>query len=972
MKKCLILFWIMALAASLLATQLSVVGEVFTATWCGYCPAARSALRQMAEDGDDFEFLIPLIWQQEGPYPSPNYASRTSLYSVGGIPHGQWGGHLNYVGGGAATYTNYVARYNQLVNNPSPIELEVDFEIDGQNQLQITADVEMLQAITTTNNKIQFIVSYNLDAEQPGNYFASVTRYNEQAFTLNSAGQTGLFTHSFALENWWDLAKANVVVIIQTFDGNKTIHQAASKRLSDLIAPSGLTGYPGNEQALLVWNAPDTDADVLGYNIYRDDVVVNADLYQETSYTDTGLQNGTNYSYFVTAVYDEDESGPSNVVTVTPFEAEPGLVQIGSGDDLNSTTGAAPINIYYRSQRGQMVYTADEILAAGFEGPGELTGFGFYVHQAPAHNLPQFHIRIKHTTAVNAAAHDNGPFEVTEIIPSYAPTAGGWDMIELAEPFQWNGTDNILIDTAFNMVPNWNASGQQRIFNMPNGYRYTWSDATDQVNGTTNTIAAYKPQIRLQFIDDDTPFLPPPGELTAELIDEQVHLSWNAPATTRDPVFEGYNVYRNGVMINDQLLVDTEHIDVDVEAGNTYTYHVTAVYDEGESNPSNTVEVILEDPVLNPPTNLTYDIVQVENIYNVHLSWEEPSEGEGIEEELIYDNNTTTGAYSYDGYTMATRMSPQEACQILTLRIYTTIQAGANEFNAEVYNWAGTQPGPDLLFTELTTALDEQWVDIDVSGDNLHVDGDFMVGFGSVNAPTFFGDDGKLNKKRLAQAWDSWNEAYLIRAVVLYSNGLIAEISSTDPLPQNPGYVSSERISIPLVSNQLPQTTSNRSRELLGYNVYRDEMVITDEPVTETSYMDYDLDPDNAYLYYVTAVYAAGESEPSNTVEAVIVNVGEDYTPQLVNKLKNSYPNPFNPETTISFTIAQAGRANLAIYNSRGQKVRTLVDDFIEGGEHRVVWNGKDDNNSNVASGIYFYRLHSGSFTESKKTILLK
>ena len=975
MKKILILLWIIALTTSLLSTQLYVVGEVFTATWCGFCPAARSALRQMHEGG--FDYLIPLIWQQDGPYPSPNYTSRTALYSVGGIPHGQWGGHLNYVGGGTATYSNYVSRYNQLVNVPSPIDLEIDFEVTDQNQLLITANAEMLQAITTTNNRIQFIISYNLDAEQTGNYFASVMRYNEQNFNLNSAGQSGEFTHSFALENWWDLAKANVVVIIQTFDGNKTIHQAASRRLSDYIAPSGLVGFPQSGQALLSWNEPVTDLEVLGYNIYRDGVVINDETYSETIYTDADLVDGTNYTYYVTAVYTESESGPSNIVTITPFAGPPGLVQIGSGEDVNGTTSAAPINIYYRSQRGQMVYTANEINMAGFQGPGELTQLAFYVHGAPVHNLPQFHIRIKHTTAANSGLHDNGPFEMTQIIQSYAPTEGGWDMITLTEPFLWNGVDNILIDTAFDLVANWSSTGQQRIFNTQSGYRYSWSDTASQLFVATSNVVDYKPQIRLQF--EEVLYLPPPQNLVAEEMDGFVELAWDAPIMPRNPEFEGYNVYRDGVMINTQMVVEAIFIDTEIEPGNSYEYYVTAVYVEGESNPSNSVVVTIEEPYWAPPTDLTYLIE--DGSQNVHLFWEEPSSGGGVIEELIYDNNVNTGAYQWNGYTMGTRMSPQQACQILNIKFYTTVQAGANVFNAQIYNWAGNQPGTTQLFNQQATGLESQWIDIDVSGQNIMVDGDFVVGFGSINTTTFIGYDANLNNNRSwdynpnNQTWVTWNEAYLIRAVVMYNNGRIAEISPYSPQVEscNQLEVQGVRTSVSIASTELPSYPAIRTRELIGYNVYRDGIAINEELVVETYFIDYYLPAEvQPYQYFVTAVYNEGESEPSNTVEVYMTNTGDNFVQPYVSKLQGNYPNPFNPETTIAFTLAETEFVYLDIYNSRGQKVNTLVSQVLDQGQHHISWNGNDIHNRPLSSGIYFYRIKAGDYSESKKMILLK
>jgi len=86
-----------------------------------------------------------------------------------------------------------------------------------------------------------------------------------------------------------------------------------------------------------------------------------------------------------------------------------------------------------------------------------------------------------------------------------------------------------------------------------------------------------------------------------------------------------------------------------------------------------------------------------------------------------------------------------------------------------------------------------------------------------------------------------------------------------------------------------------------------------------------------------------------------------------------SYPNPFNPETTISFSIPEESEINITIYNVKGQKVVTLENDIISAGMHSVVWNGKDINGNRVSSGVYLFRLNVNGKTEKvKKCLLLK
>ena len=89
--------------------------------------------------------------------------------------------------------------------------------------------------------------------------------------------------------------------------------------------------------------------------------------------------------------------------------------------------------------------------------------------------------------------------------------------------------------------------------------------------------------------------------------------------------------------------------------------------------------------------------------------------------------------------------------------------------------------------------------------------------------------------------------------------------------------------------------------------------------------------------------------------------------------LTGNYPNPFNTETTITFSLAKnTENTELSIYNIEGQKVITLINKELSAGRHLVVWNGKDENNKQVPCGIYFYKIQAGEFSETKKMILMK
>jgi hypothetical protein len=89
-------------------------------------------------------------------------------------------------------------------------------------------------------------------------------------------------------------------------------------------------------------------------------------------------------------------------------------------------------------------------------------------------------------------------------------------------------------------------------------------------------------------------------------------------------------------------------------------------------------------------------------------------------------------------------------------------------------------------------------------------------------------------------------------------------------------------------------------------------------------------------------------------------------------KLNQNYPNPFNPGTRIVFDLKEPSSASLKVYDVNGRLVRTLIAEKKESGRHEIAWDGKDESSREVASGVYFYRLNAGSFSETKKMVLLK
>jgi hypothetical protein len=98
----------------------------------------------------------------------------------------------------------------------------------------------------------------------------------------------------------------------------------------------------------------------------------------------------------------------------------------------------------------------------------------------------------------------------------------------------------------------------------------------------------------------------------------------------------------------------------------------------------------------------------------------------------------------------------------------------------------------------------------------------------------------------------------------------------------------------------------------------------------------------------------------------------DDVVPITATALNGNYPNPFNPETTISFALKDPANVSLRIYNTKGQLVRTLCNKDFPRGYHNIAWDAKDNGGNPVGSGVYFYRMQAGSYLSTRKMLLME
>lgn len=217
-------------------------------------------------------------------------------------------------------------------------------------------------------------------------------------------------------------------------------------------------------------------------------------------------------------------------------------------------------------------------------------------------------------------------------------------------------------------------------------------------------------------------------------------------------------------------------------------------------------------------------------------------------------------------------------------------------------------------------------------------------------------------------------EFYQYAVVAVYTNGIESDAILSNVLekveyfypPFNLNVDADPNWNYVIFSWEAPAVTG-----LNGFNVYLDGVLLgfTDNTV----WLIYDLINGQLFTAGVEAVYDNGVSDLVEIeFEFIGLGIGNQISPP--NLSLGNYPNPFNPSTTISFNLTSLNvkTATIEIYDMKGQKVKTLTVPAAQNHIFSVVWDGTDNNNAPVSSGVYFYKLKAGNIEQTEKMILLK
>lgn len=394
-----------------------------------------------------------------------------------------------------------------------------------------------------------------------------------------------------------------------------------------------------------------------------------------------GITNGT----LASLIFNANAGAYSSNKTEDVIVGIPPSAIIGTGTSTTGTNVASPVNIWYKSSHGQSVYTASELISAGISGPIYITGIGFNIVTTPIYALPNYLVRMKHTTASNVSSWQTADgMETVYTNVSYTPTAGGYDMLTFSTPFLWNGTDNIVIDTAFGLLANYNQSGTVQFTTITDGYRYTWSDTADQTHVFAEGYSsASRPNVKLEFAPYQTAPVIQVSHSTLSYGNVVVNSTSNKQFTIQNigaALLSGTITTPDGYTVSQARSEETPQAAKNLTVRNTINYSVVAGGSQSftltfapnaEQNYDGNVVITSNDdnnpivniavtgtgyiPVFNPPTALTATGYHA----GVYLSWTAPVGSSGTlssyrvyrNDVLITPSGITTTNYQDTGRT---------------------------------------------------------------------------------------------------------------------------------------------------------------------------------------------------------------------------------------------------------------------------------------------------------------------------------
>ena len=654
-------------------------------------------------------------------------------------------------------------------------------------------------------------------------------------------------------------------------------------------APPGLTATAGDRQVTLSWGASTDAVGVTGYDIYRGATLIA--LQTGTTYTDTGLANGTVYAYTVKARDEAGNVSAGSTASATPADTTAPSVPTG----LAATPGDAQVALSWTASSdnvgvtGYRVYRGG-VLVASPSNP-------YYVDTGLA-NGTTYSYRVAAVDGSGNASAQSGVVPATPVAPVVQDTTPptvptgltatpGSGQVALA----WSAATD---DTA---VTGYRLYRDGVLIALPTGTTFT---DTGLANGTTYTyrvaaadaagnVSAQSPAVTGAPADTTAPSVP--TGLNATAGDAQVALSW-APSTDNVAV-AGYRVYRGGVLVASPA--NPTYTDTGLTNGTAYSYKVAAV--DGSGNVSAQSSAVSATPVAPPDTtapSVPAGLGATPASTQVTLAWTASTDNVGVTGYRVYRGGVLIAAPSGTSYT-DTGLTNGTA---YTYRVAAVDAAGnVSAQTTAVSATPADTTAPSVPSGLAATAGDAQvalsWT---ASTDNVGVTG-YRVYRGGVliasPSTPYYADTGLAN-----------GTAYSYKVAAVDGSGnASAQSSAVSATPVAPPDTTAPSVPAGLAATPgngqvaLAWTASTDAVGVTGYRVYRGGSLIA--APSGTSYTDTGLANGTAYSYTIAAVDAAGNVSAQTT--AVSATPADTTAPSIPSALATT---PGDAQIALSWTAS--------------------------------------------------------------------
>ncbi|MBN2485236.1 MAG: T9SS type A sorting domain-containing protein [Bacteroidales bacterium] len=377
------------------------------------------------------------------------------------------------------------------------------------------------------------------------------------------------------------------------------------------------------------------------------------------------------------------------------------------GGASHSNSDYGPINIWYRSLHMQVIYTAAEIHAQGIMGEQIIEQLGFYVTQVPSYSLPNYTIYMKHTTDLDADSYDGTGLSQVFYSPSYTPTAGSFNMLTLDTPFEWNGTDNILVDICFSQVPTYTTTGTVLTYT-DNGYglHAYRSDGINTCGVATTTDRNYRPQVQFLMMPVEgivpvslvSPIHSSCGRatdsVTVEILNNLDYAISNVPVNITITNPNGTTTTLNGTyngVINPQTTETLTLGNINTTATGEYKFRIVTQFPNAVNHIRNTTVVTQSDPYKSRYSVNFSSVADLTFWRGINMDYDEVNGY--VMSERIDNTNTATG------------FTPK-------LQLYSTLSAISFDLYVETNLGGGTITAEDHVYVDVSTNCGTSYTNI--------------------------------------------------------------------------------------------------------------------------------------------------------------------------------------------------------------------------------------------------------------------